>query len=237
MPVEANLTGSEKWEFDAEVADAFDDMLSRSIPGYAAMRQLCFNLGSRFVAPKTDIVDLGCSRGGALSDFVRKFGALNRYYGCDVSDPMLAAARERFSGYISAGVVDVRRCDLREDYPPAQASLTLCVLTLQFTPIEHRLKIVQAMHDHSLAGGAVLLVEKVLGRTAASDATLVGAYLDHKRREGYTEDEIRRKKLSLEGVLVPCTARWHEDMLADVGFRHVERFWQHLNFCGWFAVR
>jgi len=53
----------------------------------------------------------------------------------------------------------------------------------------------------------------------------------------YTTEQIERKRLALEGVLVPVTARWNEDLLRDAGFRQVECFWRWLNFAGWVGVR
>ena len=132
--VEDNTTPSGKWTFDGDVAAAFDNMLERSIPQYEVMRKSCFDLGCQFISQKTDVVDLGCSRGEALAPFISEFGAYNRFWGIDVSGPMMEAARERFKGYIEAGIVEVRSIDLRADYPPVRASLTLAVLVLQFTP-------------------------------------------------------------------------------------------------------
>ena len=88
-----------KWEFDESVTHVFDDMLERSIPQYAEMRRLSFEVGARFVQNQTDILDLGCSRGEALVPFMSRFGAANRYVGIDVSDPMLDAARQRFMSW------------------------------------------------------------------------------------------------------------------------------------------
>jgi tRNA (cmo5U34)-methyltransferase len=58
-----------------------------------------------------------------------------------------------------------------------------------------------------------------------------------KRRNGYSDEAIRRKALSLEGVLVPLTAAANEEALRAAGFRVVEPFWRHLNFAGWIALR
>jgi tRNA (cmo5U34)-methyltransferase len=226
-----------RWEFDSEVTDVFDDMLSRSIPDHDEMRRLCFELGSKFVQPKTAVVDLGCSRGAALAPFVDKFGALVRHVGVEVSAPMLEAARKRFSGYINAGVVDVRDMDLRTSYPPENASVTLLILTLQFVPIEHRQRLLRSAFRRTVEGGCLILVEKVLGDTADLDELFVSTYLDHKRSRGYTEDQIARKRLSLEGVLVPVTAAWNVNLLHAAGFRQVDSFWRRLNFAGWIAIK
>lgn len=232
-----NVLPSTKWQFDESVTDSFDNMLERSIPQYEVMRQACFDLACLYAKRKTDIVDLGCSRGEAMAHLIDRFGINNRFIGVEVSDPMLQAARSRFQGLIDCGVVDIRELDLREDYPPCLASVTLCVLTLQFTPIEHRLRIVQDIYDHTIERGALILVEKVIGSSANLDRTFTSVYYDLKTQNGYSQDQIERKRLSLEGVLVPVTARWNEEMLTMSGFKQVDCFWRWMNFSGWIAIK
>jgi len=225
------------WKFDDGVTAVFDDMLSRSIPQYDVMRRACFDLACRYAQRKTDIVDLGCSRGEAIAALVDKFGVNNRFVGVEVSGPMLQASQERFRGMIDAGVVSIRNLDLRTEYPPVAASVTLCILTLQFTPIEYRLQIMQEIYDHTLPDGVLILVEKVIGAGAGINQKMVDIYYGLKAQNGYTQEQIQRKRLSLEGVLVPMTARWNEEMMALVGFRQVDCFWRWMNFAGWIAVK
>jgi tRNA (cmo5U34)-methyltransferase len=227
----------ERWIFDESVTAVFDDMLARSIPDIRQMREIVLQVGSRFVQPGTDIVDLGCARGEAMAPLVEKFGAGNRFVGVEVSAPMLAACRERFESLIPSGAVEIRDDDLRASYPRVNASVTLCVLTLQFIPIEHRSRVLADAFKHTVNGGAFLLVEKVLGANARTDDVLVECYHAYKRKMGYTQAEIDRKRLALEGVLVPITAHWNEELLRSAGFQHVECIWRYLNFCAWIAVR
>jgi tRNA (cmo5U34)-methyltransferase len=229
----------ERWTFDESVTAVFDDMLARSIPHLDQMREVVLQTGSGFVGPSTDIVDLGCARGEAMAPLVEKFGQdrNNKFVGVEVSEPMLTACRERFQSHIESGMVEIRNDDLRTSYPPVHASLTLCVLTLQFIPIEHRLRVLANAFKHTASGGAFLLVEKVLGVHARTDDMLVECYYTYKRKMGYTQEEIDRKRLSLEGILVPITAHWNEELLRGAGFRHIECIWRYLNFCAWIAVR
>lgn len=225
------------WAFDTDVAQVFDDMLQRSIPQYEVMRRTVFELACAYVKDNCTIVDLGCSRGEALAPFVQKFGAYNRYVGVEVSDPMLEAARERFQSMIGAGLVDIRKVDLRTEYPPARACVTLCVLTLQFTPIEHRQRILRNIYNHTHPGGALILVEKILGATADLDTLMIDRYYTMKAENGYSQEQIERKRLSLEGVLVPVTAKWNEELVKTAGFMQVDCFWRWMNFAAWIAVR
>lgn len=220
------------------MAAAFDDMLSRSIPQYEAMRAAVTALAGRYFRDGTDVVDLGASRGEALAPLVAELRwRARRFVGVEVAPPMLEALRERFRAEVADGVVRVDDLDLRTGYPEARSSVTLAVLTLQFTPIEHRLRILHDAHRCLVEGGALLLVEKVIGASAPIDRSFVDAYYALKRENGYSQEQIERKRLSLEGVLVPMTADWNVDMLRRSGFREVDCFWRWMNFAGWVAVK
>jgi tRNA (cmo5U34)-methyltransferase len=230
------VTPASRWVFDVEVADAFDDMLSRSIPQYEVMREAVASLASRYVQPGGVVVDLGCSRGEALASIAQRVDdPAARFVGTEVSQPMLDAARERFA---DDPRVEVQHSDLRAGCPDAcGVSVTLLILTLQFTPIEYRQRIVQDVFDATRPGGAVILVEKVLGASAHLDRDFVDVSYNLKERNGYSRETIDRKRLSLEGVLVPVTARWNEELLAMAGFGPADCFWRWMNFAGWIAIK
>jgi tRNA (cmo5U34)-methyltransferase len=226
-----------RWEFDDSVTRVFSDMLMRSIPQYEVMRRAVFDIGMRYAQPGTVIVDLGCSRGDALAPFVDSLGSRNKYIGVEVAQPMLGAAHDRFRQQIAAGLVAIRSLDLREDYPAADASVTLCVLTLQFIPLEHRQRVLHDAYANTQRGGAFVLVEKILGSTSSLNAMMVDLYSLRKREAGYSEEEVQRKKLALEGVLMPVTAQWNTQLLRDAGFREVDCFWRWMNFAGWVGIK
>jgi tRNA (cmo5U34)-methyltransferase len=230
-----------RWAFDEEVTRAFDDMLERSIPQYRVMRAAVRDVALAFLGSEQDgagapplVLDLGCSRGEMIA-LLQAQGPRARYIGVDLSDPMLTAARERFAG---DSRVEIGQCDLTRGYPRLPpARVTLSVLTLQFIPIEHRQRIVRQVYEQTSTGGCFILVEKVLGETAQLDDMMVARYLDMKRANGYSEEQITRKRLALEGVLVPMTARANEELLATAGFEAVDCFWRWMNFAAWVAVR
>jgi len=237
MTIKDEVTPKNKWAFDDDVTAAFDDMLARSIPQYDVMRKAVFDLACAFIQPHTAVIDLGSSRGEAVAELVKTYAMINRFHLTEVSEPMLAALKERFAHDIAINTVRVLCCDLRTEYPLAEASVTLSILTLQFTPIEYRQQIVQRIYDRMLPGGAFILVEKVLGSSAQLDKIFVDTYYQMKAANGYTEEQIQRKRLALEGVLVPVTAAWNEALLAQAGFRQVDCFWRWCNFAGWLAVK
>ncbi len=226
-----------RWTFDQEVTECFEDMLARSIPDYETMRRTVFDLACRYAVAGTAIVDLGCSRGGGMVPLVERLAGQNHFVGVEASEPMYRACCDRFADSIERGAVEVHHADLREFYPSAPASVTLAVLTLQFVPIECRQRVVRRCFESTVPGGAMIVVEKVLGQTAEINAALVELYYQTKRDNGYTPEAIEAKRLSLEGVLVPVTARWNEELLAAAGFGQVDCVWRCMNFAGWVAVK
>ncbi len=233
-----------KWEFDEQVAACFDTMLSQSIPSYDRMRDLCFRLGRTFVQPNTCIVDLGASLGRAIEPFVNEFGNRAHYVMYEVAEAMRTRLennptfRNNSNTHLKAdSIVDVSKYGYWRSNVYPNNCLILSVLTLQFTPIEHRQTILKNVYDSLLPGGAFLLVEKVLGHTKDLDDLMTKVYYDMKGTNGYTQEQIAAKRKSLEGVLVPVKAKWNQDLLIEAGFKHVDCFYRDLNFAGWIAIK
>lgn len=222
-----------KWEFDEEVTKVFGDMLSRSIPNYDVMRELCFMVGRNFVIENGIVSDIGCSNGLASEKFIDAFPGAT-FVLSDVSEPMLDACREKYKDNKN---VNVMYFDLRKGIPSNSNDLVISSLTLQFTPIEYRWNILQSIYDSLKPGHALILVEKVLGNSAKIDNILVNEYYNIKRENGYTEELIQNKRKSLEGVLVPLTVEFNEHLMNMCGFREVDCFWRCLNFCAWVAIK
>lgn len=222
-----------QWEFDAAVTDVFDDMLARSIPAYNEMRRLTTALTCANARKHGVILDLGCSRGGAIKPILDRLGEGNRYIGLETSKPMVDAARERFAVEIADGIVKIDHVDLRSEFTSERVNVTMIVLTLQFIPIEYRQAVLKKVYDATEPDGIVLVVEKILGSSAWTQDLFVDLYLDHKSSNGYTKTQIETKRKALEGVLVPLTAEANVSLLESAGFEQVECYWRWLNFAAW----
>lgn len=225
------------WQFNEEVTNVFCDMLSRSIPDYECMRELVYRVARNFVKEGTNVLDIGCSVGTSSELLIKKFGAKCNFVLTDVSQPMIAKCRDKYSSEIQEGYVSVKYGDLREGLPVKGCSLILSCLTVQFTPIEYRQFIFKSIYDSLEHGGALILVEKVMGNSYDIDKVLVSEYSDIKRENQYTEEQIKSKRKSLEGALVPLTAQMNESLLTTSGFRKIDTFWRYLNFCAILAVK
>lgn len=239
-----NVMAEGKWEFDEKVADCFEDMLSRSIPQYDLMRESSANLvydvikNSKCRKETFNILDIGCSDGLMIEKLMNKFNGEGCYTGVDISEPMLKKAKYRFLDDIINRKVKIENCDLRTDFPSGVYDAVTSILSIQFTPIEYRQHIIQNIYNSlSAANGCFIMVEKVLGNTDNINKLFIKNYYDMKKANGYTEEQIERKRLSLEGVLVPVTSDWNVDLLKQAGFKQVDVFWKWMNFVGYIAFK
>jgi tRNA (cmo5U34)-methyltransferase len=228
----------ETWAFDEEVTRVFEDMLARSIPDYLTMRELVWRVGRQLLGATPEnalVVDLGCSVGGSMAPYA---SAGIEVIGVDESGPMLKTARERFANLPNAHIAEY---NLRDGLLPAlknsSPTLYLSILTAMFLPIQARQALIGEVYASLAPGGALILVEKILGPSPAIDSLMVRSYYDMKREHGYSDEEIERKRLSLQDVLIPLTTAGNEEMLADAGFGEMSRVWQWMNFAGWIAIK
>ena len=150
---------------------------------------------------------------------------------------MLNKARERFNKQIQNGQVSIVNMDLRKEFPNEYFDIITSTLCIQFTPIEYRQDILSNVYKSLNHDGIFLMVEKVLGETSTLNNMFVSNYYGLKIANGYTQEQIDRKRLSLEGVLVPCTNKWNIELLSQAGFRQIDVFWRWMNFVGYIAIK
>ena len=248
MSKQDNIVPKEKWEFDENVADCFENMLERSIPQYDVMRDavadLAYDVINADVIKDTfQILDVGCSDGLMIEKLLNKFVVENendngKYVGIDISKAMLKKAKIRLLDELINRKVDIYECDLRTDFPFGIYDVITSILSIQFTPIEYRQHIIQNVYNSlSSKNGTFLMVEKVLGNSDMLNKLFVKNYYQMKSNNLYSQEQINRKKLSLEGVLVPVTNEWNIQLLKQAGFRQVDVFWRWMNFVGYIAIK
>lgn len=230
-----NVIQNHPWEFNEEVSEVFSDMLSRSIPAYDNMRELTYRMARNFVRFHSNVLDIGCSTGLSALSLIDSPEAKNADFTMiDISKPMLDKCRELYKDRKN---VDVIEWDITDGCPVFKCSVVICCLTLQFTPIEYRQKIVSSIYDSLQKGGALFLVEKVIGNSHSIDKVMTKEYYDIKRENSYTEEQIVNKRKALAGTLVPLTIKMNESLLQTAGFSKVDTYWRYLNFCGIIAVK
>ncbi len=228
------------FEFNTEVAEVFDDMLVRSVPFYAEQQFMIKELGKKFVIPETNVYDLGCSTATTLVNLCREIKGAAHLIGYDNSIPMLERARLKIKENGMEDRIEVRDGDLNGDLSQLgleNASVVTLCWTLQFVRPLQRDNLIKCIYHGLVEDGALVVTEKVLTNNTHMNRFFIDFYYAFKRRNGYSEEEILRKREALENVLIPYRIDENLEMFRRNGFEIVETFFQWYNFAGFLCVK
>jgi tRNA (cmo5U34)-methyltransferase len=225
------------FEFNAAVADVFDDMIQRSVPMYGEIIRRQAQLVEGCCRPGACVYDLGCSTGNLALALCRRMppGAF-RMVAVDSSQPMLDIFKKHLdtagrSGDVTLLCDDIGRVALQP------ASAVVVNFTLQFIPPQDRDALLQRIYDALEPGGRLLFSEKTIHPNQNLSDLQVDFYYRFKRENGYSEMEISQKREALETVLVPETMDTHHDRLNRCGFSGIDVWLKWFNFCSWICTK
>jgi tRNA (cmo5U34)-methyltransferase len=224
------------FQFDARVADVFENMISRSVPGYGLMLELVGLIADIHAAPNSNCYDLGCSLGASTLMIRRHVPASCRVIGVDDSPDMIAHCRANMARDHSGASVELRHEDLRSTTIET-ASIVVMNLTLQFIAPPERAAILSRIADGMVGDGALVLSEKISLEDQSNQAFMTNLHHEFKRYQGYSDLEIAQKRAALENVLIPETERQHIDRLQRAGFKEVRTMMRCMNFASFVALR
>jgi tRNA (cmo5U34)-methyltransferase len=225
------------FRFDATVAAAFDDMVSRSVPYYDEIQRMVVELATDFAEPGSRIYDLGCSTATTLALLDRTVHPEVHFVGIDNSQEMLAKARAKLDALAPNRRVDLVCQDMHDGLQIEDASVVMLLLTLQFVRPLYRERIVRRIAEGMRRNGALILVEKLVVTDSRINRLYIEHYYGYKRRNGYSDVEITNKREALENVLVPYRYEENRELLLNNGFGTVEEFFRWYNFSALVAIR
>jgi tRNA (cmo5U34)-methyltransferase len=228
------------FEFNAEVADVFDDMLKRSVPFYLEQQMMIRNIAKRAWISGTRLYDLGCSTGTTMIGLCRELPASARLVGYDNSPAMLERAKENIRAHSFQNRIVLRNADLNgplSHFPLTRAGVVTMCWTLQFLRPLRRDNVIRWIYDGLIDEGMLIVTEKILTNSGHTNRFFIDLYYDFKRLQGYSNTEIMRKREALENVLIPYRLDENFDLFRRNGFEMVETFFQWFNFAGFLCVK
>lgn len=224
------------FEFNAQVADVFDNMIQRSVPGYHFLLDVIGLLAARYGKANSNCYDLGCSLGTMTLRLRQNLPAKCHVVAVDNSEAMVERCQHNLKRDQSQASYEIRHQNLQETVIE-NASMVILNFTLQFIADEQRPQILKHIADGIKPGGVLLLAEKVCFEDMEQNNLHIDLYHDFKRHQGYSDLEISQKRAALENVLVPNTLDQHRQRLLDAGFTRVETCMQCFNFCALLAFK
>ncbi len=216
--------------FDAHVAQVFDDMIQRSVPGYDTLIRTLGVIAERYAQAHSRIYDLGCSLGSATLTMRHHLRVPDcTLIAVDNASAMLDQCQAAINADAHPARVETHCADIR-DVEIQNASIVVLNFTLQFVPPEDRLRLLQNIYHGLRDGGVLVLSEKIAFADTGLNDDFIELHHAFKRTNGYSDLEISQKRTALEKVLLPDTLTQHQQRLQAAGFASSSLWFQCLNF-------
>lgn len=175
-----------------------------------------------------EVLDLGAGT-GLLAAFIAGAFPAARLTLADISDAMLARARERFAGRdfrVRFAVSDYSREPIDDRYDAVVSALSIHHLA-----DEDKCALFRRIHSALTDGGVFVNAEQVMGSTPAAESRNRNKWLRNVRERGVTERDLADALARMESdrmATLDTQLRW----LLDAGFRDVDCAYKN----GMFAV-
>jgi len=235
---EQKLREIKDFSFGKEIADVFEDMLCRSIPGYQLILDMISVLTARYARENTNLYDLGCSLGAsalAMQAVVKRTGC--HIMAVDNSQAMIDQCKRieqrKDPGTPTLEFICQDACDVKI----TNASVVVMNFTLQFIDREKKIKILQGIYDGLKPKGLLILSEKICFSNKKEDAQQTRQYEEFKRMNRYSDQEIAQKKEALKNILKLDPLEEHRKRLEGIGFSCVDVWYQCFNFASMLAIK
>ncbi|WP_291950520.1 carboxy-S-adenosyl-L-methionine synthase CmoA [Campylobacter sp.] len=215
-----------QFEFDADVASVFDDMVSRSVPFYTQNLKLIVDIVAYFAQNSAKICDLGCSTSSLLlALFERRKDLI--LSGVDNAQAMLNIAKNKTNAF--GAKIDFYNKNL-DEFIFFKNDIFIATYTMQFIRPQKRQEIINKIYENLNDNGIFIMSEKILYEDARISKKMIEIYENYKQEQGYTRLEIATKREALENILIPYTQNENITMLKNAGFAKIESIFKWVNF-------
>ncbi len=225
------------WKFSGDVVDNFDEHVKKSVPLYLEGHQITCDLSKFFVKNDSVVYEIGSST-GVLSVKLSKSNLTKsgvHFIGFDIEKDMVNFSNKELTktnvNNVSFEHADIVSTELEK------SDLIVCYYTMQFIPPAVRQQVINKLYQSLNWGGALIMFEKVRAPDARFQDIINTLYLDYKLKQGYSEENIISKMMSLKGVLEPFSTQGNLDMLKRSGFVDITTVQKYLSFEGFLAIK
>lgn len=234
-----------KFEFDEEVSESFDDMAVRSIPLYDDSRLATARIAAAHVerrrdqGRKTRVLDIGTSTGAFYGSFWPLIAPtirtpLDDVHGValDTSTPMIRRVQSRYP-QIESKVLTIEEYAESGQEPFDIINIAYVV---QFIPKEDRMSFWDAVSSMANSGALIFVStkEKVPGAVGEAFDNL---YIEFRKANGYSTYEIEAKTRALKNSMWPEPIG---DTLTDMynaDIMHKQEISRWLHFVTFMAIK
>lgn len=229
------LSKESNWNFGGDVPDHFVDHIRASVPFYDEGHELICQLSTFFCQKDSQCYEIGTSTGELIKHLAlyNKHKPSINWVGLDTEPAMIKKAREHTSDIDNISIMEE---DARLfDFQPSD--FIVSYYTIQFIPPRYRQELFNKLYQSLNWGGALLVFEKVRAPDARFQDIMTQLYMEMKKRNGFSADEIYNKSESLKSVMEPFSTQGNIDLMKRAGFVDITTVFKHVCFEGFLAIK
>ena len=228
-----NFPKNHKFIFDNNVADVFEDMVNRSVPGYEFLIENIGVISKKFYQKNTAIYDLGSSLCACSLSILENLRDTEvQIYAVDSSKAMIDICKKNINKkeikFVQSDILDI---DIKN------ASIVILNLTLQFINLDKRTYLLKKIFSNLNKNGVIIITEKIKLDKTSDDIFFKNFHDFFKENNGYSKEEIDRKKIALSETMIIETEKKHEDRFRDIGCKNFYKWFQCYNFVSWVLIK
>lgn len=221
----AEISKVSAFAFDEQVVSVFPDMIKRSVPGYETILKGIAMYAMRNLQSGSRVYDLGASLGAVSLTIDRAIGAKQlKIHAVDNAPAMLDGLHSLITRQTINNSLIIEATDLNQ-LQMQPTDMVISNFTLQFIDPQSRTPIIDNIYQNLNQQGIFILSEKIDSSTA-----LIDDYHGYKKINGYSNQEIARKRQALEDILQPDSQQTWQQRLKQAGFKRVEIWFKAFNF-------
>ncbi len=221
------------WKFDTNVAEHFEEHISKSVPFYKQGHHLVTKLSDFFIKNDSICYELGSSTGTLTYKLAKHHDFRDaKFFGIEIEEAMVKKAENLYK--------NKNLTFLNEDMTTFEleaSDMIVAYYTIQFIHPKLRQDLINKIYEKLNWGGAFIMYEKVRANDARFQDIITTLYMEYKLENGYSADEIIAKTKSLKGVLEPFSTQGNLDMLKRAGFVDIITIQKYMNFEGFLAIK
>ena len=226
-------TQNSDWNFtNKDVVNSFDSHVQKSIPLYQQAQDLLIIMSDFFIHDGSKIFDIGCSTGELTRKLYERHKLKNpSIKGIDTSSEMIKFATGKSNPLISFVEADALEVDM------SNSDLICSYYTVQFVRPYQRQLLIDKIYNSLRWGGAFFMFEKVRACDARFQDIFSTSYVEYKQEQGYSNEEIISKQMSLKSILEPFSTEGNISMLKRSGFKDIITIFKYAPFEGYLCIK
>ena len=222
-----------EFSFDKQVANVFENMVNRSVPGYQTMLEMMPLFAQTYAQKNTNLYDLGCSLGAVSIALNLGRAKKTTIISIDNSTEMIKKCQKNLTNLTNNEII----CGDINDLKIENASIVVLNLTIQFIKPEKRQALIDKIYQGLNKNGLLILSEKIHFQNKKEHQIQNDLQINFKLANGYSKLAVAQKRQALENTLITDNSETHLKRLKKAGFTQSFHWFQCFNFVSFFAVK